>query len=149
MNLFSRSGGRIRDPWREFGQMQNELNRLLAGARTHTAYGQREFPSVNLFVNEHDLLVTLELAGIDPTKIDVTVTGDTVTIRGDRPAEPGQSGEKFQRRERPTGAFTRALELPFSVDPSKTEAKYERGVLTVRLGRPESQKPKKVTIKTA
>lgn len=149
MNLFSRSGGRIWDPWREFGQMQNELNRMLAGVRPHTGFGQREFPSVNLFVNEHDLLLTLEVPGIDPANIDVTVTGDMVTIRGDRPAEPGQSGATFQRRERPTGAFTRAFELPFSVDPSKTEAKYERGVLAVRLGRPESQKPKKVTIKTA
>lgn len=149
MNLLNRFGGRIWDPWREIGQLQNEMGRMLAGARTYTGYGQREFPPVNLYANEHDLLLTLELAGIDPSKVDITVTGDTVTIQGERPTEAVRSGENFHRRERPSGSFKRAVQLPFAVDPSKTEATYEKGVLAVRLGRPESQKPKKVLVKSA
>lgn len=149
MNVLNRFGGRIWDPWREIGQLQGEMNRMLAGARTYTGFAQREFPPVNLHVNEHDLLLTLELAGIDPAKVDVTVTHDTVTFRGERSAETVRSGETFHRRERPTGPFKRAVQLPFAVDPSKTEATYQRGVLAVRLGRPESQKPKKVLVKTA
>jgi HSP20 family protein len=125
------------------------MNRMLAGARTYTGLGQREFPPVNLYVNEHDLLLTLELAGIDPAKVDVTVTNDVVEIRGARPTEAVRTGENFHRRERPTGSFQRAVQLPFAVDPSKTEATYEKGVLAVRLSRPESQKPKKVLVKSA
>jgi len=149
MNLLNRFGGRIWDPWREIGQLQNEMSRMLAGARSYTGFGEREFPPVNLYVNEHDLLLTLELAGIDPAKIEVTVTDDTLTIRGERPAATVRQGENFHRRERASGQFKRAVQLPFAVDPSKTEASYERGVLSVRLGRPESQKPKKVLVKTA
>jgi HSP20 family molecular chaperone IbpA len=73
------------------------MNQMLAGARAHTALGSREFPPVNLYVNDHDLLPSLEIAGIDPSKIDVTVTGDTVTVRGERPAEAVRNGESFHR----------------------------------------------------
>ncbi len=149
MNLLSRFGGRIWDPWREIGQLQNEMGRMLAGARAYSGYGPREFPPVNLYVNDHDLLLTLEIAGIDPEKVDVTVTGDTVAIRGERAAEPARQGETFHRRERPVGQFSRELQLPFEVDPSRTEASYDRGVLTVRMTRPESLKPRKVTVKSA
>ncbi|MGE5195574.1 MAG: Hsp20/alpha crystallin family protein [Deltaproteobacteria bacterium] len=149
MNLLSRFGGRIWDPWREIGQLQNEMNRMLAGARAYSGYGPREFPPVNLYVNDQDLLLTLEIAGIDPSKVDVTVTGDTVAVRGERTAEAVGHGESFHRRERPVGKFSREVQLPFEVDPSKTEASYERGVLTVRMSRPESLKPRKVTVKSA
>lgn len=149
MNLLSRFGGRIWDPWREIGQLQNEMGRMLAGARAFSSVGQREFPPINLYVNEHEVLLTLEVPGIDPSKVDVTVTGDTVTLKGERPREELQAGQSFHRRERPSGKFEREVQLPFEVDPSKTEAAYERGVLTVRMGRPESLKPKKVTVKTA
>lgn len=149
MSVLSRFGGRIWDPWREIGQLQNEMGRMLAGARSMSGLGHREFPPVNLYVNENDLLLTLEVPGIDPAHVDITVTGDTVTIRGDRPAEATQSGQSFHRRERLTGHFERSVQLPFEVDPGKTEATYERGVLSVRMGRPESQKPKKVVVKTA
>lgn len=149
MNLLSRFGGRIWDPWREIGQLQQEMTRMLAGARASTGFSHREFPPVNLYVNDQDLLLTLEVAGIDPAKVDVTVTGDTVAIRGERPVEAIKQGESFHRRERPAGQFVRDVQLPFEVDPSKTEASYEKGVLAVRLTRPESLKPRKVPVKSA
>jgi len=148
MSLLSRFGGRVWDPWREIGQLQNEMSRILAGARTQSGFAEREFPPVNLYVNDQDLLLTLEVAGIDPSKVDVTVTGDSVSIRGERPAEAVKPGENFHRCERPTGQFKREVQLPFEVDPSKTEANYEKGVLSVRLARPESLKPRKVTVKS-
>jgi len=125
------------------------MTRVLAGVRAHSNVGRHEYPPVNLYVNNHDRLLTLEAAGLDPAKIDVTVSGDSVTIRGVRPAEAAPSGENFHRRERPAGQFERAVQLPFEVDPSQTEATYEKGVLSVRLARPESQKPKKVSVKAA
>jgi HSP20 family protein len=149
MNLFSRFGGRVWDPWREIGQLQHEMGRLLTGARTHGSFGQSELPPVNLYVNNHDLLLTLEAAGLDPAKIDVTVAGNAVTIRGERTTEAAPSGDNFHRRERSSGQFTRSVQLPFEVDSAQTEATYEKGVLRVRMARPESQKPKKVSVKAA
>lgn len=122
---------------------------MLAGARAQNGPGQRDFPPVNLYVNDQDLMLTLEVAGIDPSKVDLTVTGDTLAIRGERPAEAVKSGDDFHRCERPAGKFSREVQLPFEVDPSKTEAAYEKGVLTVRMARPKSLKPRKVTVKSA
>jgi HSP20 family protein len=125
------------------------MNRLLAGARAYSGTGSREYPPVNLYVNDHDLLLTLEVPGVDPAKVDVTITGDTVTITGERPADTPTNEETFHRRERPSGQFSRAVQLPFEVEPSRTEASYEKGVLRVRMARPETQKPRKVTVKLA
>jgi HSP20 family protein len=125
------------------------MSRMLAGARSMQGLGQREFPPVNLYVNEHDLLLTLEVPGTDPASVDITATGDTVTISGQRPADAVEQGQSFHRRERLAGKFQRSVQLPFEVDPNKTEATYERGVLSIHMGRPESQKPKKVLVKTA
>jgi HSP20 family protein len=147
MNLLSRFGGRIWDPWREMGHLQHEMSRLLADARSHAGGTAREFPPVNLYANEHDLLLTLEIPGVDPSQVDVTVTGDAVTISGERPVEVAQDGNNFHRRERPGGQFRRSLQLPFEVDPSRTEAAYEKGTLRVKMTRPETQKPRKIAVK--
>lgn len=149
MNLLSRFGGRIWDPWREMSQLQHEMNRLFTGVRGHSGVGPGEYPPVNLYVNEHNLLVTLELPGIDPGKVDVTVTGDVLTVTAERATSAVESGDGFHRRERPMGQFKRSVQLPFEVDPSQTEAEYLRGVLTIRMSRPESLKPRKVAVKTA
>ena len=82
MSLLSRFGGRIWDPWREIGQLQNEMNRLLVGARANGGIGQREFPPANLYVNDQDLLLTLEIPGVDSAQVDITVTGDTIELKG-------------------------------------------------------------------
>ena len=100
-------------------------------------------------MSEFELLLTTEIPGIDPAQLDITVTADTITIRGGRTAEPLKEGESFHRQERPTGQFVRTVQLPFEVDPEKTEAKCDKGVLQVKLSRPEQMKLKKVTVKSA
>jgi len=149
MNLLSRFGGRIWDPWHEIGHLQNEVNRLVRGPRAVSEIARREYPPVNLYAKEHDLLLTLELPGADREKFDVTVTGDTVTITGERPGTEAKEGENPHRRERGYGRFRRTLQLPFDVDPSRTEATYAKGILSVKMSRPETQKPRKVTVQPA
>lgn len=134
------------DPWRDLARLQNEVNRLFAGARPDSAVS-REYPPVSLYAGEDTLVLTSELPGVEPENLDITVTGDTITLRGTRPAEALSEGASFHRQERTSGQFTRTLQLPFEVDPEKTEAKYEKGVLQVRLTRPEKMKLKKVTVK--
>lgn len=133
------------DPWRELEQLQREVDRLFR-SRTAGRTQSPEVPAVNLWRGEGGAVLTAELPGLDPNELDVTVEGNTVTIRGNRPQEQLDEGARYHRQERASGRFARALELPFRVDPQKTEAKYERGVLTVRLTQVEEEKPKKINI---
>jgi len=147
MNLLSRFGGRLWDPWREMSQLQHEMGRLLNSPRPLGVTSPRETPPVNVYASENDLVVTLEVPGIDPAGVEVTVAGSTVTIAGER-AHEGVEESGFHRRERVVGKFTRKLQLPFEVDPAKTEATYEKGVLRVHLSRPESNRPRKITVRS-
>ena len=139
-----RFGGRM-DPLHEMQRLQGEMNRVFSGL------GQPlnpEVPPVNAWVGESDVVVTAELPGVDPSKVDVSVVGDTLTISGARQAEALKEGESYHRQERSHGRFTRSLQLPFHVEADKVEAKYERGILRVTLPRAEADKPRKVSVKS-
>ena len=86
---------------------------------------------------------------MNPEELDISVTGETVTIRGTRKSEQTDENLKFHRQERLTGKFVRSIQLPFRVDAEKTEAKYERGVLSLTLVQHEDEKPRKIAISPA
>jgi HSP20 family protein len=137
-----RFGGRM-DPLREMQRLQGEMSRVFSGL------GQPlnpEVPPVNAWVGESDVVVTAELPGVDPGKVDVSVVGDTLTISGIREAEPLKEGENYHRQERSHGRFTRSLQLPFHVEAGKVDAKYERGILRITLPRAEADKPRKISV---
>jgi HSP20 family protein len=136
-----RFGGRM-DPLHEMQRLQGEVNRVFPGLGQLTP----EVPPVNAWVGESDVVVTAELPGMDPSKVDVSVVGDTLTISGAREAEVLKGGESYHRQERNHGRFTRSLQLPFHVEAGKVEAKYERGILRITLPRAEADKPKKVAV---
>jgi HSP20 family protein len=94
------------------------------------------------------MVVTAELPGADPEKLDISVVGDSLTISGNREAEALKAGESYHRQERSCGRFTRTIQLPFHVDAVKVAATYERGILNVVLPRSEAEKPKKISIKS-
>jgi len=135
------------DPLREMNQLQREMGRLINSSRPFVGFEAREAPPVNVYVNENDILITLEVPGIDPAAVEVVVTGSALTLKGHRAADPAAEHLSFHRRERSTGEFNRKLQLPFEVDASRTEASYDKGVLSIRLTRPESSKPRKIAIK--
>ena len=149
MSSVNRGAGRVWDPWREMAQLQSEVSRLFSGGRAANGVRAREYPPVNLYAGEHSLALTTEVPGIDPATLDITVTGDTITIRGERRTEEVNPSQNFHRRERLSGQFSRTLQLPCAVDPTKTEAKYDKGTLTVTLARPEVTRPKKVSVTAA
>ena len=137
------------DPWGELNRLPEEMNRIFSGLSDAVRTGGNVFPAVNVYAGDDRLVLTAELPGVNVEELDITVNGDTVTISGTRPAEELQEDEKFHRRERGTGTFSRTLRLPFEVDSGKTEAEYDRGVLTVNLHKPEEHKPKKITVQRA
>lgn len=135
-------------PLRDLSQVHQELNRMLTGPRFPTV-SEVAVPAVNLYSGEHSLVVTAELPGVDPDKLDIQVTKDTLTIRGDFGGEEVSAGMECHRRERVTGAFSRTMTLPYEVDPAATEATCEQGVLKIKLTRPQKLVPQKVTVRSA
>lgn len=103
-------------------------------------------PAADVWQDENAVFAELDLPGVNPADLDVTVTdGNVLTIQGERkPSEV--ANEAWVRRERGHGKFARTLELPFPVDASKVEAKYETGVLRVTLPKSEAAKPRKIAV---
>ena len=133
-------------PWQEFDRLRQEFGRCFpAESRDRQSH---TMPAVNLAEGEHSIVLTTELPGLNRDDIDVTVTAAAVTIRANRPAVELQEEESWLVNERSTGVFERTIELPFEVETSSAAATYENGVLTLRLQRPEEQRPRKVTIKS-
>ena len=130
--------GQTFDPWRELNRLQDELNRIFVGARA-------EFPYVNLYSNDQGCVLTADLPGVDPEGLDITVLGESVTLKG-KVVEPVVEGATAHRKERFTGEFNRTLELPLRVDPDKVEARFKHGCLTLTLPRAEGSKARKINV---
>lgn len=137
-------------PWREMERLQREVNRLfadsvaLSGGRTAPSY-----PAMNIWSNEEGAVVTAELPGVNPDDIDISVVDETLTITGQRNPHELKEDEKYHRRERRFGKFSRTFQLPFKVEADKVEALFEKGVLHLSLPRAEVDKPKKIAVKSA
>ncbi|HYG73419.1 MAG TPA: Hsp20/alpha crystallin family protein [Planctomycetota bacterium] len=133
------------DPASEIRRLQDDFDSLFSG---HSG-AVHAFPPVNVWRNEDGVVVTAELPGVERENIDVSVVGDTLTLRGGGEKQSLKEGDMWHRRERLSDAFTRTLQLPFHVDATKVEASFDKGVLTIRLPRAEQDKPRKITIKAA
>ena len=133
--------GRFWDPWNEFERMQRALSRWVSPPSA-------EFPAVNVWVSGDAAVVTTETPGVDPKSIDISVAGKTLTIRGSRNPEDLREGDSYHRRERWSGQFTKTVEMPFPIETNKVEAKFSRGVLHITAPRAETEKPKKIAVKS-
>ena len=131
--------------WRGMRDLQSEMEFLLGGTRGPI---RKQFPMINAWVSADGLIVSAELAGVDPDEIDISVVGDTLTLSGTRNGEDLPDGAEYYRRERGDGEFTRSLNLPFMVDVDAVEASFVNGVLKLELPRLPEEKPKKITLKS-
>ncbi|HLG89006.1 MAG TPA: Hsp20/alpha crystallin family protein [Alphaproteobacteria bacterium] len=131
------------DPFAEFRRLQNEINRAFSGFTAAAA--TREFPPVNIWLGENSVAVTAELPGVGPENVDISLQGDMLTLRGERKPD-STGGASWHRQERTYGRFTRAVQLPFRVDADKVNAQFNNGVLEIELTRPETDKPRKISV---
>jgi HSP20 family protein len=129
--------------WREMDRMQREMNRLMGQSRL-VAPG---FPATNVWSGADSVMVTAEIPGVDPDQLDISVVNETLTLSGERNLVELAEGEKYHRRERGSGRFSRTVQLPFRVAADKVEASFNNGVLQINLPRAEEDKPKKITVK--
>jgi HSP20 family protein len=105
-------------------------------------------PPVDVSETSDAVIVHVEIPGIDVKDLDISVAGDTLTIRGEKKEEERETGRQFHRVERRYGTFTRTLPLPAAVDADHVEAKSRAGVLEIRLPKREEAKARRVTIRT-
>ena len=105
------------------------------------------FPPINIYNQGDNAVLIAEIPGLSSKDIELTVLGDSVTLKGERKDEISES-TSFYRKERPTGAFSRTVTLPDSVDPDSVKATYKNGVLKVQMEKAKEAKPKKVQIKS-
>lgn len=130
--------GSFLDPWRTL----ERINRAAPGP--HPA---PEYPAVNIWTDGEGAIATAELPGIDPKTVDISIMGNSVTIRASRTTEEPMEGQSYHRRERWYGQFSRTVDMPYTINAEKVEAMFNRGVLQLTLPRAEEEKPKKITIK--
>jgi HSP20 family protein len=97
--------------------------------------------------NEENFVVKASLPGINPDDLDVTVTDNVLTIKGEVKSDETIKEEQYHLRERRFGSFSRSVTLPVSVNTDQVEATYENGVLTLQLPKTEEHKPKRIGIK--
>ena len=134
------------DPFTELRRMQSEMNRVFSGFSTATA---RDFPPINIWLGENRVVVTAELAGVPADDVNLNLQEDVLMLGGKREPKTRQETVNWQRRERASGAFSRAVQLPFRVDPDKVQARFDNGILEVELERLEADRPKKIEIRGA
>jgi len=142
------------DPFREFAQVQDRLNRALSGASGRSDEARLSagawLPPVDIFQNgEHELVLKAELPDMSREDIDVTVDKGTLTITGEKKLAGGVKEEQFHRIERRYGTFSRSFVLPPTVDATRVGAEYRNGVLTVTLPLREEARPRQIKVEVA
>lgn len=105
-------------------------------------------PAVDIEETEENIVVKVELPGVDPKDVEVSLRNDVLTIRGEKRQESEQKEGNYHRTERRYGSFTREIRLPMGFDASKIEAKAHNGVLRVCLPKSEKSKPTRIEVKT-
>jgi HSP20 family protein len=140
------------DPFRDLVSIQDELNRLfgrtfVGSEMTRPSAGGTWMPSMDVFETEDRIVAELELPGIEPDEVEVSVEDSTLTVSGSREYTDELKDENVHRVERRYGAFTRAITLPQTADTEKVEAKFDKGVLRVEVPKVERAKPKRIEIK--
>lgn len=137
------------DPFRELAQLQNRVNRLFQ----ETSMGQDEgfttssfVPPVDIYETEQNIVLKMEVPGIEQKDLDIRIENQTITIRGERKFEKEVKEDNFHRVERRYGSFQRSFSLPNTVNPEQVTADYENGVLKVTLAKRAEAKPKQIKV---
>lgn len=142
------------EPFRQYSTMQDRTNRmnrlfreLLSSEAPEEALTTTSFaPPVDIYEDEHNITLKIEVAGIDENDIDVRIDNNTLTVQGERKIEKEEKEENFRRVERHYGSFTRSFTLPPSVDPAQVSAHYDKGVLNIHLAKKAEAKPKQIKV---
>ncbi len=139
------------EPFRELSSLQTEMNRLFNAAFDSPAGGggggaRRWTPAMDLLETEDEFVLRADLPGLSESDVHIELEDNVLTLSGERKTEHEDKREGFYRMERAYGAFSRSLTLPKGIDPEAVTAAFDRGVLEVRVPKPEQRKPRRISI---
>jgi HSP20 family protein len=130
--------------------LREAMNQLFEGSFITPGVlgGQSGFPPADLHVTDEDVVVHLAIPGIKPDDVNISVTGDTVTVSGEVKREQRSEKSHAHYEEIWRGRFQRSFQLPIQVDANKAEATFENGLLTLTLPKSEATKPRKIQVRS-
>ena len=139
------------EPLRELGSLQNEMNRLFNTVFDTPAPGnggtlRRWMPAMDLVESGDHFVLRADLPGMSEEDIKIEFEDGTLTVSGERKAEHEEREEGYYRVERAFGTFSRSLTLPKGIDADAVSAQFDRGVLEIRIPKPEERKPRRIEI---
>jgi len=135
------------EPFRELGTLQSELSRLMNGMTEQNGRSTQTWvPALDVWETPTEVVYAFDLPGIAEEQINIEVNDETMTVSAERDKIAETSENGFYRFERRYGTFARGVGLPQGVDQDNISARYENGVLEVRVPKPEEQKPKKIEL---
>lgn len=134
-------------PWREMQHLQAEIDQLVAGS---AAFGGDEVSALQAWSDEAGLHLELELPGVAPEQIQLSIENQVLKLEVQRPNE-GEAGEgrHWLERERASGSFARELRLPYPVDGERVSARCEHGLLRIELPRPARDQARRIEVRSA
>jgi HSP20 family protein len=138
-------------PFRELDRFRRDFDdlfdRFLGGRLSRQVPGNG--PALESYVDSGKLVVRADLPGVDPKDVEITASGDQLTIRGKREQQREEKGRDFVHREVAYGSFERVVKLPGGVNPDEIKASYTNGVLELSVPLPEQSRTRKVPIQLA
>ena len=141
-------------PWKPFGElspfrkeMDRLWNRFLGETPFARTFNEMWSPSVDISETKDDFVVKAELPGLEAKDVNVSISGNVLTIKGEKKAEEEEKDEHYHRVERYSGSFQRVFQLPSGVKADKVEANFDKGVLEVTLPKVEEAKKKEIEVK--
>lgn len=132
--------------WDPFRDLQREMGRLFETLEPYALRLVRQYPAINLYDVGDRYMLTAPLPGMMPEDLDLSITGETLTLKGERKRLEGVPDESFRRQERPFGRWARTATLPDRVDTTQVSASFAQGVLTVTLPKAESARPRQISV---
>jgi HSP20 family protein len=128
-------------------EMDDLFGRFLGGGQSTAGTFGAAWPRLDLAETEKDVTVTAELPGVNPKELEINVTGNVLTIRGEKKDEREEKTHDYHYIERQYGCFHRSVQLPTSVESDKVAATYKDGVLTIKMPKHPEARAKKITVK--
>ncbi len=136
------------EPMRDMITLREAMDRLFDEAFTRPlSLMNVSLPTIDMYQTDDEVVVEVAVPGLKPDEVQLTITGDTLTIRGEYKAEQEDKNRTYHIRERQYGAFERSILLPTEVNADKAKAEFENGMLTITLPKAEEVRPKTITVK--
>ncbi len=140
------------EPFRDLISLREAMDRLFEESVVRPQAGElgprmMGTLAVDMYETDEAVVVKTAIPGVDPEDIDISVTGDTLTIKGETRAEEEVEEENYVCRERRYGAFSRSLTVPVAIEADKADAEFDDGILTLTLPKAEEVKPKAIEVK--